>query len=100
MTDQPETNDALDQWKEEMQAEHQDAIENPAPDADHHMEGVSQVSYRLSFAYDEESDELERTATEQVDELVDPELFSCSCGVRGMTRTEARVHIAAAREGE
>jgi|GEM_PF-633448 len=100
MTDQTETNDALDEWKEEMQAEHEDAIENPDPDEDHRIEGVAQVSYRVAFAYDEEADELERTETEQVDDLADPELFSCACGVRGMTRAEARSHVVAARSRE
>jgi len=100
MTDDTETNDALDEWKEEMQAEHRDAIQNPAPDEDHRIEGVSQVSYRVAFAYDLEADDLERTDTEQVDELADPELLSCSCGVRGMTRAEARTHMAAARTQE
>lgn len=100
MTDETETNEALDQWKAEMQAEHEDAIENPDPAEDHRIEGVAQVSYRVSFAYDEESDELRRVETEQVDELADPELLSCSCGVRGMTRAEARTHVVAARSEE
>ncbi len=96
-TNDADTNDALDEWKAEMQAEHQDAIENPAPDEDHRIEGVAQVSYRLAFAYDDEADELDRTETTQVDELADPELFSCACDVRGMTRAEARTHMKAAR---
>jgi len=98
MTDQTETNDALDEWKAEMQAEHEAAIENPDPDEDHRIEGVAQVSYRVAFAYDAAADELERTNTEQVDDLADPELLSCSCGVRGMTRAEARTHVGTARE--
>ena len=97
MTDETETNEALEQWKAEMQAEHEDAIENPDPEEDHRIEGVSQVSYRVYFGYDEASGELERTETEQVEELADPELLSCSCGVRGMTRTEAHTHVTAAR---
>ena len=97
MTDETETNEALEQWKAEMQAEHEAAIENPDSDEDHRIEGVAQVSYRVSFTYDEESDELRQAETEQVDELTEPELLSCSCGVRGMTRTEARTHVAAAR---
>jgi hypothetical protein len=97
-TDDTETNDALDEWKDEMQAEQQDAIENPAADEDHQIEGVQQVSYRLTFTYDHEADELERAETTKVDDLADPELFSCSCGTRGMTRTEARIHVRAARE--
>jgi hypothetical protein len=97
MTDETETNEALEQWKAEMQAEHEAAIENPDPDENHRIEGVAQVSYRVSFTYDEESDELQRAETEQVEELADPELLSCSCGVRGMTRAEARTHVVAAR---
>lgn len=100
MTDDAETNEALEQWKAEMQAEHEAAIENPNPDEDHRIEGVAQVSYRVSFTYNEESDELQRAETEQVEELADPELLSCSCGVRGMTRAEARTHAAAARNEE
>jgi len=100
MTDETQTNEALEQWKAEMQAEHEAAIENPDPDEDHRIEGVAQVSYRVSFRYDESAGELERTETEQVDELADPELLSCSCGVRGMTRAEARTHVAAARTQE
>ncbi|MFT4885152.1 MAG: hypothetical protein ACI8U4_002672 [Natronomonas sp.] len=98
MTDDADINDALQEWKSEMQAEHADAIENPDPEADHRIEGVTQVNYRVAFAYDAEADALERTETEQVDELSDPELLSCACGVRGMTRTEARSHIEAAGE--
>ncbi|WP_178917467.1 hypothetical protein [Natronomonas gomsonensis] len=100
MTDETETNEALEQWKAEMQAEHEAAIENPDPDENHRIEGVAQVSYRVSFTYDEESDELQRADTEQVEELADPELLSCSCGVRGMTRAEARTHVVAARNEE
>ncbi|WP_336133827.1 hypothetical protein [Natronomonas amylolytica] len=98
MPDDADINDALQEWKSEMQAEHADAIENPDPDADHRIEGVTQVNYRVAFAYDAESGRLERTETEQVDELSDPELLSCSCGVRGMTRAEALSHIEAAGE--
>ncbi|MUV87100.1 hypothetical protein GJ631_11100 [Natronomonas sp. CBA1123] len=97
MTDETETNEALEQWKAEMQAEHEAAIENPDPDENHRIEGVAQVSYRVSFTYDAESDELQRAETEQVEELADPELLSCSCGVRGMTRAEARTHVVAAQ---
>jgi hypothetical protein len=98
MTDDADMNDDLQEWKSEMQAEHADAIENPDPEAKHRIEGVTQVNYRMTFAYDEETGELERTETEQVEELSDPELLSCSCGVRGMTRAEARSHIEAAGE--
>jgi hypothetical protein len=98
MTDDADINDALREWKSEMQAEHADAIENPDPDEDHRIEGVTQVNYRMTFAYDEETGELERDGTEQVEELSDPELLSCVCGVRGMTRAEARSHIEAAGE--
>ncbi|QLD84835.1 hypothetical protein HWV23_03590 [Natronomonas halophila] len=98
MSDDADINDALQEWKSEMQAEHAEAIETPDPEADHRIEGVTQVNYRMTFAYDEETAELERTGTEQVEELSDPELLSCSCGVRGMTRAEARSHIEAAGE--
>lgn len=93
----PESN--LQQWKATMQDEHADAIANPDPDDDHRIEGVAQVSYRVYFEYDTESDTLERDHREQVDELRDPELRSCACGVRGMTPEEATDHIRAAREG-
>lgn len=97
MSDDTDMNDALEEWKSEMQAEHEAAIEHPDPDEDHRIEGVAQVSYRVSFTFDENVGELQRTGTEQVDELADPELLSCSCGVRGMTRAEARTHVVAAR---
>jgi len=97
MTDNPESN--LREWKETMQAEHEDAIENPDPDADHRIEGVAQVTYRVYFEYDADSDALERARREQVDEPSDPELLSCACGVRGMTPAEATEHVRAARDG-
>jgi len=84
-----------EEWKASMQADHAAAIANPDPDASHQIEGVTQVSYRYSFAYDADGDRLERVDRTQVDELRDPELFSCACGVRGMTREEARDHLAA-----
>lgn len=90
--------DTLEQWKEEMQAEHEDAIANPDPDEDHRIEGVAQVTYRVYYDYDAERDELVRAREEEADELTDPELRSCSCGVRGMTPEEARQHVAAADE--
>ncbi|WP_277540667.1 hypothetical protein [Haloarcula laminariae] len=96
MTDDPESN--LEQWKETMQAEHDEAIHNPDPDEDHRIEGVAQVSYRVSFEYDPDTGSLERADREQVDELADPELLSCACGVRGMTPEEATAHVAAVRE--
>ena len=92
----PESN--LQEWRETMQAEHEQAIANPDPDADHEIEGVSQVSYRVTFAYDDESASLERVEREQVDELADPELLSCVCGVCGMTREEATEHVRVAHE--
>lgn len=96
MTDDPESN--LKQWKESMQAEHDEAIHSPDLDEDHRIEGVSQVSYRVYFDYDPDSGSLERASREQVDELADPELLSCACGVRGMTPEEATAHIEAARQ--
>ena len=96
MSDDPESN--LQQWKETMQAEHAEAIANPDPDETHRIEGVTQVSYRVYFAYDEERGTLERDRREQVDELADPELLSCACGVRGMTPEEATDHVEAARQ--
>ena len=88
----------LDDWKAEMQAEHERAIADPDPEADHRIEGVTQVNYRVYFDYDPESDGLDRARREQVAELQDPELLSCACGVRGMTRAEALAHVRAARE--
>jgi len=90
----------LEQWQSAMRAEHAEAIANPDPDESHRIEGVTQVSYRVTFDYDAGSDELERAGREQVDDLADPELLSCSCGVRGMSREEAREHIAAARTAD
>lgn len=98
MTDDP--SDTLEEWKEELQAEHEDAIENPDPDADHRVEGVAQVNYRVYFEYSEATGGLERDRTERVDELADPELLSCACGVRGMSRAEARRHVEAARSNQ
>lgn len=91
---------ALREWQESMRAEHAEAIANPDPDATHRIEGVTQVSYRVSFSYDAGADELRRDATERVDDPADPELFSCVCGVRGMTRAEARTHAAGGNAGE
>jgi len=98
MTDDRDPEATLDEWKAEMQAEHEDAIENPDPDEDHRIEGVAQISYRLYYEYNAESDELERERQVKVDELDDPELRSCSCGVRGMTREEALTHVRAAEQ--
>jgi hypothetical protein len=99
MSDDRDPEATLDEWKDAMQAEHAEAIANPDPDETHRIEGVTQVSHRVTFAYDPESDSLEREAVEQVGELTDPELLSCSCDVRGMTPEEAREHVRAAREG-
>ncbi|WP_276278382.1 hypothetical protein [Haloarcula regularis] len=52
----------------------------------------------MYFAYDEGAGTLERDRTEQVDDLSDPELRACSCGVRGMTPEEALEHVRTARE--
>jgi len=98
MTDERDPEATLQQWKAEMQGEHEDAIRNPDPDEDQRIEGVSQVNYRMYYDYDAESGELVRAREEQVDDLTDPELRSCSCGVRGMTPEEAREHVEAARE--
>lgn len=98
MSDDRDPEATLDRWKEQMQAEHEAAIADPDPDADHRIEGVAQVTYRVYYEYDPEADALERTETEQAGELSDPELRSCSCGVRGMTPEEARRHVSAARE--
>lgn len=97
MTDDPEK--TLEDWKSEMQAEHAEAIANPDPDADHQIEGVTQVNYRVYYEYNPESDALERTREEKANDLDDPELRSCSCGVRGMTSEEARQHMRAAHDG-
>jgi hypothetical protein len=98
MTDDSDPSATLEQWKAEMQAEHEEAIANPDPDDDHRIEGVSQVNYRLYYEYDPEADTLVRQREEQVNDLTDPELRSCSCGVRGMTPEEAREHMRAARK--
>jgi len=98
MTDDSNPEANLEQWQSAMRAEHEEAITNPDPDEEHRIEGVAQVSYRLAYDYDPESDSLERATTEQVAELADPELLSCACGVRGMTREEATDHVRAATE--
>jgi len=94
----PESN--LEQWKSAMQEEHSEAIANPDPEESHRIEGVAQVTYRVTFDYDAEADALERAEAEEVDDLTDPELLSCACGVRGMTPEEAREHMAAAESRE
>lgn len=98
MTDEGDPEDTLREWKDTMQAEHDAAIAEPDPDEDHRIEGVTQVNYRVYYDYDEDSATLERAREEQVSELTDPDLRSCSCGVRGMTPEEARQHVKAARE--
>ncbi|WP_254832711.1 hypothetical protein [Haloglomus salinum] len=89
----------LEEWKESMQDEHERAIAEPDPDAAHEVEGVVQVSYRVGYDYDPDEG-LVVAESEQVDERGEPELLGCSCGVRGMTREEAREHLAAARGAE
>jgi hypothetical protein len=98
MSDERDPEASLAEWKATMQAEHAEAIANPDPTEDHRIEGVAQVSHRVYFAYDPETDRLERGRVEQVDDLTDPELLSCACGVRGMTLAEAREHVRASRE--
>lgn len=97
MADEQDPEATLEQWKAEMRAEHDDAIANPDPEEDHRIEGVAQVNYRMYYEYDEEGQVLERTRKVQVEELTDPDLRSCSCGVRGMTPEEAREHADAAQ---
>jgi len=98
MPDERDPEATLEQWKSEMQAEHEDAIANPDPTEDHRIEGVAQVTHRVYFRFDADAETLVRDRTEQVDELSDPELRSCSCGVRGMSPKEALEHIQAGRE--
>lgn len=97
MSDERDPEATLEEWKDSMRAEHADAIANPDPDERHAIEGVTQVTYRMSFAYDADADALRRESVEQTHEPEDPELLSCVCGVRGMTREEATEHVAAAR---
>ena len=52
----------------------------------------------MTFDYDADGDVLDRASAEEVDDLADPDLLSCACGVRGMTPEEAREHMAAAVE--
>jgi hypothetical protein len=96
MSDDRDPEATLREWKEGMQAEHERAIADPDPADDHRIEAVSQVSFRLAYAY--EDGELVQTERAQVDEPTQPELFSCVCGVRGMTREEAERHAEAAAE--
>lgn len=97
MTGDRDPEATLDEWKESMNEEHERAIAEPDPDADHHVEGVVQVSYRVGYEFDPDEG-LVVTEERQVDERGEPELLGCSCGVRGMTREEAREHLAAARD--
>ena len=96
MSDDHDPEATLREWKEGMQAEHERAIAEPDPAEDHRIEAVSQVSFRLTYAY--EDGELVQRDREQVDDPAQPELFSCVCGVRGMTREEAERHAEAAAE--
>jgi hypothetical protein len=96
MTEDRDPEATLDEWKAKMQAEHDEEIQNPDPEETHRIEGVAQVNYRVSYDYDADADELVRAETEQVNDLDDPELRSCVCGVRGMTPEEAREHVSAA----
>lgn len=95
MSDERDPEATLQEWKESMQAEHEAAIAEPDPDADHAIEAVVQPSERVRFAYTD--GELVERDRERV-EAGEPQLFSCTCGVRGMTREEAREHAAAANE--
>ena len=95
MTDGRDPEATLDEWKESMQADHEAEIHNPDPEDDHRIESVVQASVRVGFAY--EDGELIETDREHIDPP-EPELFSCTCGVRGMTREEARTHADAARD--
>jgi hypothetical protein len=96
VSDERDPEATLREWKASMQAEHDAAIAEPDPDADHRIEAVVQPSERVRFAYAD--GELVEEARERV-EAGEPQLFSCACGVRGMTREEAREHAAAASEG-
>ncbi|MFB6188682.1 MAG: hypothetical protein ABEI57_02250 [Halapricum sp.] len=98
MPDDPEA--TLEQWKETMQGEHEEAIRNPDPNENHRIEGVTQVSYRVSFEYDAGDGTLEPSERERVTEPSDPELLSCDCGVRGMTHEEALTHMEAASRSD
>jgi hypothetical protein len=101
MTEDRDPEATLREWKEGMQAEHERAIAEPDPEADHRIEAVAQVSYRLRYELaDGELVEAGRERVEEGDEATDPELFSCVCGVRGMTREEAERHAGAAAGGE
>ncbi|RNJ27365.1 hypothetical protein [Halosegnis longus] len=92
MTDDRDPEATLEEWKDSMQADHEAAIRNPDPNDDHRIESVVQASVRIGFAYEE--GDLVESSRERVDPP-EPELFSCICGVRGMTREEATAHMAA-----
>jgi hypothetical protein len=97
MTDERDPEATLREWKESMAADHAAEIANPNPGERHAIEAVVQHSERVSFALADGS--LVETGREPV-ETDEPELFGCACGVRGMTRDEARTHLTAARGGE
>lgn len=95
MSDERDPEATLREWKESMNAEHATAIANPDPEATHRIESLVQHSERVRFTYTD--DGLVERDRERI-EAAEPTLFSCSCGVRGMTREEAREHAAAAAD--
>ena len=95
MSDERDPEATLREWKESMAADHAAEIANPDPDERHEIEAVVQHSERVSFALAD--GDLVETGREPV-EAGEPELFGCACGVRGMSRAEAREHLAAARD--
>lgn len=84
----------------ELQARQREAILNPDPDETHRVTGLSQVNYRVHYEYRLGADDLTETDREQVDPATTPELLSCSCGVGGMERAEAREHLRAAERAD
>ncbi|PSP38072.1 hypothetical protein BRC71_08890 [Halobacteriales archaeon QH_7_65_31] len=94
MTEERDPEATLDEWKASMREAHETEIRNPDPEDDHRIESVVQASVRIGFDYAD--GELVESDREHIDPP-EPELFSCVCGVRGMTRAEATTHLAAAR---
>lgn len=84
----------------ELEARQREAVLNPDPDESHRVTGLSQVNYRVHYAYRPEEDDLAETDREQVETATTPELLSCQCGVGGMERAEALEHLRAAARAD
>lgn len=87
-------------WVAELRVRQREAVLNPDPDEPHHVTGLSQVNYRVHYAYRPEEDDLTETDREQIEAATTPELLSCRCGIGGMERAEALEHLRAAARAD